>query len=501
MYAEVIEKFDVHIDLKEGGYFTVTENILYDFESAHRHGIFRTIPTSHPQDESTWYKERYIDIEVISVLMDGRQVPYNISTSGKNTEVKIGDPNKTITGSHTYTIVYNVEGALFQVDDTVELYWNVTGDRWRVPIETVRAEVHASSGMLETAQACYIGVVESTKRCTVGRRNDHMTLFVGNSLSPGEGVTIAQALDPHVVDVMMLDRTRYEIFILIAIFITIFGGALWLSHSQLKHKTGKSIIAQYDPYAEIRPMYAGYVIDGMLHPRDVTAGIVYLAEQGFVRIKKIQKKFLFFNMSDYEVTLLKDPDEISGEFLPRVIELLFGHRGVGNTVTLSDIKQNYSKQKINRQILRELKKALSHDMEQQGLYERYGWWRMLRRRTRKGYDAMNHLKGFKEYLSVTGKDRFKFHNAPDKNPQTFLEYLPYAIAFGVEKEWAHVFEDVIIPNPGWYDSGSVGAFSATGFSSDMRAFSSSLATSSGTSASSGGGSAGGGAGGGGGGSW
>ena len=91
-------------------------------------------------------------------------------------------------------------------------------------------------------------------------------------------------------------------------------------------------------------------------------------------------------------------------------------------------------------------------------------------------------------------------------PEQFMEYLPFAIAFGVEKQWAKAFEDITIPNPDWYDGGSVGSFSAMNFTSSIGAFSSSIASSSVSSSSSSGGSSGGGfsgggGGGGGGGSW
>jgi uncharacterized membrane protein len=125
-----------------------------------------------------------------------------------------------------------------------------------------------------------------------------------------------------------------------------------------------------------------------------------------------------------------------------------------------------------------------------------------RRRTKKGYEARDHLEGFKQFLSVTGKDRYAFHDAPAKSPGQFTQYLPYAVAFGVEEAWAEVFKDITIPEPSWYEGSSgTGHFAAATLVSDLGSFSSSFSSSSGTNASSGGGSAGGGAGGGGGGSW
>ena len=81
-----------------------------------------------------------------------------------------------------------------------------------------------------------------------------------------------------------------------------------------------------------------------------------------------------------------------------------------------------------------------------------------------------------------------------------MQYLPYAIAFGVEEKWAAVFADMQISNPSWYEgNGAHGAFAAGAFTHDLTSFTSAVTTS--TQASSGGGSSGGGGGGGGGGSW
>jgi uncharacterized membrane protein len=126
------------------------------------------------------------------------------------------------------------------------------------------------------------------------------------------------------------------------------------------------------------------------------------------------------------------------------------------------------------------------------------------RRTAKGYEAQNYLQGFKDFLTVTDADRFAFHNAPGLSPQQFMEYLPYAIAFGVEKEWAEVFKDIHIESPDWYISNTKASFNSLALAQNIGSFSRSLsgtAGSTGSTGSSGGGSSGGGSGGGGGGSW
>jgi uncharacterized membrane protein len=126
---------------------------------------------------------------------------------------------------------------------------------------------------------------------------------------------------------------------------------------------------------------------------------------------------------------------------------------------------------------------------------------LYERKTRLSYEVTDYLKGFKLFLETTERDRYLFHNAPEKSPEQFMEYLPYAIAFGVEEMWAEVFKDITLPSPGWYDGGSAATFNALNLTSSLGAFSTAFASSSGASPSSGGGSSGGGSGGGGGGSW
>jgi len=273
----------------------------------------------------------------------------------------------------------------------------------------------------------------------------------------------------------------------------------WIAYTiyqyKTAYKTGNTIIPQYEPYEGVKPMYAGYLFDKRLDPRDITAGIVYLAEQGYIRIKKIDKKVLFFfEVDDYEIESLKPISDLEGTFEKEVFSLIFyDFLGVGSTVTLSGLKSNYAQSQENYKKFVALKSSLA------GFVTGF----LIERRTRKGYEALDHLKGFKDFLRVTESQRYIFHNAPERNAEHFMEFLPYAIAFGVEKEWAKTFEGITIPNPDWYDGGGgIYTFNAVSLSQSLGGFSTAFASSGASgSASSGGGFSGGGSGGGGGGSW
>ena len=42
----------------------------------------------------------------------GRDWPYSVADNGADREIKIGDPDKTLSGRQTYVIAYTVGGAL-----------------------------------------------------------------------------------------------------------------------------------------------------------------------------------------------------------------------------------------------------------------------------------------------------------------------------------------------------------------------------------------------------
>jgi hypothetical protein len=135
---------------------------------------------------------------------------------------------------------------------------------------------------------------------------------------------------------------------------------------------------------------------------------------------------------------------------------------------------------------------------------------LLKGYTPNGRKLMDQIEGFRLFLSATERYRLDQLNPPDKTPQLFETYLPYAMALDVENEWGQQFTGVLKQatteeesssyQPSWY-RGS--AWNANSFATFPLLLNDSLtsAISSSSSASSGGGSSGGGGGGGGGGGW
>ena len=137
--------------------------------------------------------------------------------------------------------------------------------------------------------------------------------------------------------------------------------------------------------------------------------------------------------------------------------------------------------------------------------------------TRAGRAVMDEIEGLREYLGVAEEERLEFLNPPDKTPELFERFLPYAIALDVENTWAKRFAAVLAAaatgaaagaaTSAWY-SGNVGndpvSFAdrlGNDLSSTIASASTPPGSDSGGGGSSGGGDSGGGGGGGGGSGW
>ena len=139
------------------------------------------------------------------------------------------------------------------------------------------------------------------------------------------------------------------------------------------------------------------------------------------------------------------------------------------------------------------------------------WW--ISAPTAEGRRVLDHIAGFKQYLSITERERLDRMTPPADTPEIFEKYLPFAIALGVENHWADRFAPVLAAAAAsgqqgfaWYSGSNSPWSNPTGFTSSVGSSLASSVSSASTapgssSGSGGGGSSGGGGGGGGGGGW
>ena len=106
---------------------------------------------------------------------------------------------------------------------------------------------------------------------------------------------------------------------------------------------------------------------------------------------------------------------------------------------------------------------------------------ILKRPTGLGRKLMDSAAGFREYLEIAEKDELNLRNPPEKTPQLFEAYLPFALALGVEQAWAERFSRIFAglrgPNgtawhPAWYN----GSWNSMDLRANLTTMSSGLGT-------------------------
>ncbi|NYJ06649.1 DUF2207 domain-containing protein [Petropleomorpha daqingensis] len=160
----------VSATVADDGSAQVEEVIDYDFGGHQRHGIFRDVPglrTSAP-------------IEVSSP-----DAPDSFTLTGSfPPQIKIGDPDETVSGQHRYVLRYTVDG----VAPGGAFAWDAVGTGWQVDIEDV--EVHVVAPTSLSGQRCVAGTTGSTDRCAIDQPEPgHLVAHV-DRVPSGEGVTV-----------------------------------------------------------------------------------------------------------------------------------------------------------------------------------------------------------------------------------------------------------------------------------------------------------------------
>jgi hypothetical protein len=169
--GERVRSLWVVATVADDGSARVTEVVDYDFGGEDRRGILRQVPGLDTSE---------------SVEASSPDAPDDVTVIGDE-EIRIGDPDRTVTGRHRYVLTYTLE----DVVSGGELPWNAVGTGWDVPIDGVTVHVSAPAQLSDVG--CATGEPDATEACDVERAEPGLLRARVDSLEPGEGVTVSAA--------------------------------------------------------------------------------------------------------------------------------------------------------------------------------------------------------------------------------------------------------------------------------------------------------------------
>ncbi len=548
-----IESFEAGITINADGTIRVTEIIRPRFVGSWN-GIYRTIPIEYRTPQGLNYT---LFLDILTVTDDtGKSLKYELSRERHYRKVKIWVPGATNV-TRTVVLRYLVHNGLKFFEEHDELYWNVTGDEWQAPIQAVSARIELPSQVTGLRAVAFTGVYgsrEQAARVELGLSD--ITVRMLRQLNFREGLTVAIGWDPGVVQrpglparAVLFLRSNWAFFIPLGVLVVMF----WVWRVRGRDPRRRPISPQYDPPEGLTPAELGTLVDNSPDMRDITATLVDLAVRGFLQIQEHEEKKLLglrtsreylFNMRKstgawaelrpHERELLAslfaggardsvESSELENTFFARLSEIR--DRILGRLLERGYYRQRPDKVKhvyiiagilvgvflavggvfLSASLGQSPLSSIAAGVLSAAIAIGFGW--VMPARTLRGTRVLEGVLGFEEFLTRVEGDRLR---RMTKTPELFEKYLPYAMALGVEKNWAKAFEGIYREPPDWYRGGDFDSFSARSFTSDLghmssrtgEAMSSSPRSSGGSGFSGGGGgggSSGGGMGGGGGG--
>ena len=544
--SETITNFKSISSLDSSNVLHVHEKISVDFGGISHHGIYRDVPVIRRGSEGVFY---------YSFALVSTSDTVQKSSNGDYIRLRLGDSNSTLSGIHDYTVDYTLSPVALAASDYDRVFLNATGDKWEYPILNAQYELTLPAKPI-AAPVCYAGQSGSTEKfCSVSIAGNTITAISTHTLFAGSGLSLDASLPGNSFSTYLVANKQppanlllsiiFDVLGLLAIVLAIVG--ISLAIRDIMRKRRQTVVAWYEAPDALAPAQIGLLSDNKSALQELSATLLDLAVRGFIKISLISEQ-KWYRKADYRFDKLKDFTDLKN-YESSLIDLFFG--GADMTVTMSQVTIKMAASSTSPQKIKDINKQIGQGLKDAGYYSFVPsggssfellfhlvffiiWVTILlssflrdtafgtsiisiiiativiivqimflarrARLTDAGLQEWAKVEGFKLYLKVAESDRINFSDAPAKTPERFNALLPYAVALGVEKEWAKQFEGIdLSQSTSWYtgNSNALGAAAFAGsFSSGF-----SGAMSSGFSGSSGSGSSGGGGGGGGGGGW
>ena len=286
---------------------------------------------------------------------------------------------------------------------------------------------------------------------------------------------------------------------------------LW--YKKGRDPVGRTVImAEYDAPKDLSPSESGAILKEKVDPKFISAEIINLAVAGYVKITRLEEKILgFIDHADYQLDLIKKADDGLSGLHKQLVADLFGS---AETIKISQLKNTFyiHIKELSKVIMDGLVQRLYFPEDPNKVRMNYHFVGaiflfigafigkffpnthsfgtlyfilsfilsgiiiscfsfIMPKRTVDGDAARQYILGLKLYLSMAEKDRLKFTDAPEANPQRFEKLLPYAMVLGVENEWAQQFNGIYNQPPSWYNDPYARGFNSILFISSLNNFS------------------------------
>jgi hypothetical protein len=189
---ERILSFDSAITVQPDGTLAVRETIRVRAAGAQiRRGIYREFPTIYPGKDG---RQVVVGFAFDAASRNGAPEPWRLEQVANGVRIYLGSASVMLPhGEHTYVLDYRTDRQMGFFADHDELYWNVTGQGWNLPLDRVTATVSLPAEIPRDGirLEAYTGSENSgTREYTANVTSAGANFAVTRPLRPHEGLTI-----------------------------------------------------------------------------------------------------------------------------------------------------------------------------------------------------------------------------------------------------------------------------------------------------------------------
>ncbi|WP_203336239.1 DUF2207 family protein [Nocardioides limicola] len=491
-----IRSLSAQFHLSDTGELRAHETLAVDLPGGRR-GIFWWWDVTDTTDPQVRHRPK-----LDSVRRNGNKEQVKLSwEKGRQFRVaRIGDPERTLpSGVHTYTVQWHTEGVIGPADrgdlrfatevpgtdDPVRssFYWQVVpgGDDMATDATAVTLHLPAASGTVR----CSVGFGEGTPCQVTGAGTDRVEISTGPR-PPRTPVTVMIDLpieQPSRTTVAwpvtwdgVLGADQQVASVLVGL--GLLGLLVGVSFTMFSRESSPGAPISYAPPQGLGPVQTYYVMHERMPANAVLASLMHLAELGYVNLR--------LNPDDtWTVTRLPEAER-TGKADPISLEVFESLLKSGQSFSVRGVKSGERLQKLDTGLPIDVRRWGSSS----GLVVGHGGeqtWRMLwvlalvgavvagivglivestvwavpfvgfvlgglpllrpgvgTRRSEEGRRVWAEAAGFRRLLTTqSAEDRFDFA----AREETYLAYLPYAVAFGAAAAWARKYKQLTGQDP------------------------------------------------------
>jgi hypothetical protein len=297
--TEGIRSFDSRITVNPDGSMQVVETIAVESAGVDIvHGIYRDFPTRYKDRAGNRYSVLF---DVASVRRDGNSEPYHTEDLSNGIRVYFGSSSYDLPpGNHTYQLSYRTNRQLGFFRDHDELYWNVTGNAWKFPIDVATATVVLPPNVRSHVKdlSGYTGLTgEKGQAYTARRDEDGNPTFRAENLAPEQGLTIAVSWPKGLIaEPTAAQKRAWFIADNKSTFVGLAGVLLVLLYYVMvwsmvgRDPAPGTIVPLYEPPDNMSPAAMRFLERMGFDEKAFTSAIMGLAAKGYLTIEQDESK-------------------------------------------------------------------------------------------------------------------------------------------------------------------------------------------------------------------